>query len=181
MSTPAWSLRPATYDDGPLLANIAMTAAKDQGLWPAMTPAEETEWLEGFADWSRDSVDGPDRLEVIEVDGVSMGRLRTQRDHLTVGGMRVPRVGLSGIQLLPAYQRRGIGTAVIHLLQEEATGSGGVVELGVEQRNSGARRLYDRLGFVPIGQEGDEDIMRWTSARAAATTRASQSPLPHRH
>lgn len=180
MRTPAWSLRPATYDDGRLLGEIAMAAAKDQGLWPAITPAEEAEWLDGFAEWSRESVDGPDRLQLIEVDGVSMGRLRTERDRVTVNGHDVPRVQLCGIQLLPAYQRLGIGTAVIHLLQEEAASNDGVLELGVEQRNSGARRLYDRLGFVPIGQEGDEDIMRWTSARAAATTRASQSPQPHR-
>lgn len=139
-----------------------MEAAKDQGLWPVMTGAEETEWLTGFAEWSRESVDGPDRLEVIQIDRVPIGRLRTQRDTIAVDGHQVPRVSLCGLQLRPAYQRRGIGTAIIATLKTEVTEAGGVLDLGVEHTNSSARRLYDRLDFVPIGRDDDEVMMRWT-------------------
>lgn len=163
MVTPAWSLRPATYDDAPLLASIVLAATKDQGLWPAETSAaEEEEWLQGFTRWSRESVDEPGTLEVIEVDGVPIGRLRTERDAVTVGGRGTPRVALRGLQLLPAHQGQGIGTSIIRALQSEVSAAPGVLDLGVEHANSGARRLYDRLGFIPTGKSDKEVQLRWT-------------------
>jgi hypothetical protein len=44
------------------LAFDLVRGAKDQGLWPDMTDLEEAQWHEGFAEWSRESVDGPDSL-----------------------------------------------------------------------------------------------------------------------
>lgn len=61
-----WSLRLARHEDAWTLATISSEAAKDQGLWPEMTEIEEAEWHDGFVEWSRESVDGPDQLQVVE-------------------------------------------------------------------------------------------------------------------
>ena len=99
-----------------------------------MTDLEEAQWHEGFAEWSRESVDGPDSLYVIERHGEPIGRLRTERDDVVVDGRTIPRITLCGIQLRPPFQRRGIGSAIIRDLQSEAVASSGVVDLRVETR-----------------------------------------------
>ena len=161
MAAPQWSLRPAAYDDGRTLASIVADAARDQGTWPEMTPAEEAEWHDGFARWSRESVDGPDELHVVELEGDPVGRLRTERDRVVIDGRSRPRITVRGIQLRPAVQGRGIGTAIIRGLQAEAASSQGVVDLGVEHANTRARRLYERLGFVPFASDEQELHLRW--------------------
>ena len=179
MAATPWSLRPAAYDDGWTLAAIVAEAARDQGSWPDMTPAEETEWHEGFALWSRESVDGPGTLHVVELDGVPVGRLRTERDHVVIDGLGRRRITLCGIQLRPAVQGRGIGTAIIRDLQAEAATSQGVVDLGVEHANTDARRLYERLGFVPFASDEQELHLRWlsTSASQRAGSESGRNPL----
>ena len=166
MAAPPWSLRPAAYDDGEMLAAIVAEAARDQGSWPEMTQAEEAEWLDGFARWSRESVDGPDTLHVVELEGEPVGRLRTERDQVVIDGRSRPRITLCGIQLRPAVQGRGIGTAIIRALQAEGASSHGVVDLGVEHANTDARRLYERLGFVPFASDEQELHLRWCSSAA---------------
>jgi ribosomal protein S18 acetylase RimI-like enzyme len=168
IAAPPWSLRPAAYDDGGRLAAIVAEAARDQGSWPDMTPAEEAEWHEGFARWSRESVDGPDTLQIVELEGEPVGRLRTERDHVVIDGRRRRRITVCGIQLRPAVQGRGIGTAIIRDLQAEAASSQGVVDLGVEHANTHARRLYERLGFVPFARDEQELHLRWCSSAAQA-------------
>lgn len=157
-----WSLRLARHEDARTLATISSEAAKDQGLWPEMTEIEEAEWHEGFVEWSRESVDGPDQLQVVEADAEAIGRLRTERDEVIIGGHKVPRITLCGIQLRPPFQRRGIGSAIIRDLQAAAASSSAVLDLGVERANTNARRLYERLGFVQFGSDEQEDHMRWS-------------------
>lgn len=84
-----------------------------------------------------------------------------------VGRLRVIRsdgsIELAGIQLLPSYQSRGIGTAVIEGLKAEAADHGCMLELlGVEKDNPRARALYERLGFVISGETDSDFRMRWT-------------------
>jgi ribosomal protein S18 acetylase RimI-like enzyme len=42
-----------------------------------------------------------------------------------------------------------------------AASSHGVVDLGVEHANAHARRLYERLGFVPFASDEQELHLRW--------------------
>jgi len=68
---------------------------------------------------------------------------------------------LFALDVVPAHQRRGIGTALIQRVEEEATRRGKPgVWLDVEIVNEDARRLYERLGYMV---EGDVVVNRYTA------------------
>jgi len=60
---------------------------------------------------------------------------------------------LVDIALLPEYQNRHIGTTLIQSLLREAAGAQKNVELHV-LRGSAAVRLYERLGFTNVADDG---------------------------
>jgi ribosomal protein S18 acetylase RimI-like enzyme len=67
-------------------------------------------------------------------------------------------VFLSKIYILPQYQGRGIGTRLINGVLEEAHGRGLPVTLRVIRVNP-ARGLYERLGFVQVGETESHYLM----------------------
>ncbi len=84
-------------------------------------------------------------LDVVEVAGGRAGRLYVHRGPKDIRIMDVA--------LAPAYRGRGIGTALLRALIDEAERSGRRVSIHVEQNNP-ARTLYERLGFEPAGEHG---------------------------
>jgi len=85
-----------------------------------------------------------DSAELLLVDGGPVGLLKLLRDP---GCWR-----LQQIQLMPAFQGRGFGGALIAELLAEARAAGVDMELSVLTRNP-ARRLYERLGFAVVSQD----------------------------
>ncbi len=79
---------------------------------------------------------------------------------------RDDEIRIIDIALLPAYRNTGIGTTVLKELLAEATQVGKPVRLHVERYNP-ALRLYQRLGFVKIGETGVYDLMQWSPGGAA--------------
>ncbi len=81
----------------------------------------------------------PDENEVIVSDNEAIGvrSIIRRPDYLFV----------ANIQLLPEWQGRGIGRAILERLLEKEPR----VELEVQKVNP-ARRLYERLGFVIFGE-----------------------------
>ena len=72
---------------------------------------------------------------------------------------------------------RGIGTAVMHRLIDEAAQAGRAVRLEVVKTNP-ARRLYERLGFALTGEDERKFHMRCDGdARAPADARG-KTPTP---
>lgn len=92
-------------------------------------------------------------FDLILLDGEPIGRLYlTQWED----EMRV-----IDIAILPEYRNRGIGRAIYDDIMAEAKAAGKTVSIHVEQNNP-ARRLYDRLGFRPEGDEsGIYVLMVW--------------------
>jgi ribosomal protein S18 acetylase RimI-like enzyme len=84
-------------------------------------------------------------LDVIEVDGAPAGRLYVHRGPSDIRIM--------DIALAPQFRGRGIGTALLRGLMDEADASGCKLSIHVEMNNP-ARSLYDRLGFKPAGEHG---------------------------
>jgi ribosomal protein S18 acetylase RimI-like enzyme len=87
-----------------------------------------------------------DRVRVIVVDGVDVGRLDVEdRDE---------EAFLALIELAPDHQGRGIGSRLIRELLERAGAEGKGVTLSVLGVNDRAYRLYRRLGFTEVSRDG---------------------------
>lgn len=101
------------------------------------------------------------RYHVIERDGVRIGRLYV---HATDDELR-----LMDITLVPEARGQGLGTALVCELQDEARTRGVPLGLYVEASNP-AQRLYARLGFRYVADEGFYQLLRWepTAIREAA-------------
>ncbi|WP_244646037.1 GNAT family N-acetyltransferase [Bradyrhizobium campsiandrae] len=90
----------------------------------------------------------PDAASLIVVhDEIPVGRLivRASRDSWRV----------VDIALLPEAQGRGIGADLVEAMAGAAEQAGaGELNLSVRTANAAARRLYARLGFTEIGDDG---------------------------
>jgi ribosomal protein S18 acetylase RimI-like enzyme len=99
---------------------------------------------------------------VIEIDGVAAGRLYVDR---TASEIRIV-----DIALLPEFRGAGIGTTLLEAVLAEADAGGLPVTVHVEQTNR-ARRLYERLDFVRIGETGVYDLYERRPAGGATPRR----------
>ena len=72
------------------------------------------------------------------------------------------------ISLLPEHRNQGVGTAILSSLIQQADAAGIKVSIHVETFNR-ARRLYQRLGFCIVSQNGPYDLMERPHASAAPT------------
>ena len=131
-------MRRAAADDSSALFTLHRAAfgAYVEAIFGPWDPAVQTrlhrEWFD------------PDRLWVIESDRQLVGVVYYfYDDHLE----------LSRISIHPDHQNKGIGSAVLHELLEEADRRQLATSLEVFEINP-ARRLYARLGFVEVSQEG---------------------------
>lgn len=74
-------------------------------------------------------------------------------------------VFIVNLELMPAFQRRGLGTKILQHTMAEAAARKMPVVLHVLQVNP-ARRLYERLGFVEFERTATHHHMRWTPTGA---------------
>ena len=81
--------------------------------------------------------------QVLELNGQRVGLLKAVR--------RGNDWQLLQIQLVPVLQGMGVGATLIRELLAEARSLGATVQLSVLKANP-ARRLYERLGFVVVGE-----------------------------
>jgi ribosomal protein S18 acetylase RimI-like enzyme len=96
-------------------------------------------------------------VRIIRLDGADIGWLQsTVRD----GAMLLAQLFVAG-----SFQRRGIGTEVMHRLIAEANQAGQPMTLEVVKINP-AKRLYDRLGFRTTGEDDRKYRMRRELDRA---------------
>lgn len=93
------------------------------------------------------------QLRVIQRDGQDVGMLYVEE--------RTEEIFLVSLEVLPAFQRRGIGSAVIRELIEAAARLGKPVALQVLKNNILARNLYQRLGFGVTGDNDTHYIMAY--------------------
>ena len=84
-------------------------------------------------------------FQIILAADQPIGRLYVHR--------RPDEICLLDIALLPPYRNAGIGSTLVKELLAEAGRLGKRVRLHVERFNP-ALRLYERLGFTPIGDTG---------------------------
>ncbi len=87
----------------------------------------------------------PDPRQIIQVAGEDVG--------VVVVEERDGDLYLALIELLPAYQGRGIGTQIIKKLMAQAVEEQRPLSLHVLKTNTPALRLYQRLGFEIVADE----------------------------
>jgi ribosomal protein S18 acetylase RimI-like enzyme len=95
---------------------------------------------------------GKARFDLIELEGEPIGRLYVDR--------RKEEIRVIDIALLPEYRSRGLGSELMKNILNEALLKQLPVRIHVEQNNP-ARRLYDRLGFQQIEENGIYHLMEW--------------------
>ena len=99
---------------------------------------------------------------IVRVDGQDAGRMLVRRSG--------EALLLADLALLSEFRDAGIGTALVRQLQAEAAQAGVPVRLHV-LNDSPARRLYTRLGFAPVADDGMYLAMAWQSGAAGETQR----------
>jgi ribosomal protein S18 acetylase RimI-like enzyme len=149
------SFRPIRDDDRAFLLRLYASTREDE-LAIVDWSEEETERFLAFqfdAQHAYYQEQFPDaRFDLVLVDGEPAGRLYVDR--------RADEIRLIDIALLPEFRRRGIGGTLMRQVLDESRAAGLPVQIHVEQ-NSPAMRLYDRLGFRRVEDQGVYYLMRW--------------------
>lgn len=94
-----------------------------------------------------------DTVQLVLVEGRNAGLLHVERERSDLF--------LANIQIHPAFQNRGLGSAVIRTVLDSARSLQLPVRLQVLQVNRAAQQLYLRLGFTVATQTPTHVVMRW--------------------
>jgi len=156
------TLRPITDADMEFLHRLYGTTREDELAQVDWSPeqkaafvaqqfrAQHQFWQENYQDTSWDLI--------LDGGGRPVGRLYVAR--------WAEEIRIVDIALLPEHRGGGVGTMLIRRLFDEGDASGRKVSIHVEIFNP-ARRLYDRLGFVPAAERGVYLLMERAPAAAA--------------
>jgi ribosomal protein S18 acetylase RimI-like enzyme len=149
------ALRPITEDDQPFLLRVyASTRAEEMARVP-WGDEQKAEFLafQFHAQHTYYQQQFPAAaFDVLLQLGEPVGRLYVDR--------RAGEIRLIDIALLPEKRGTGLGGRLLRALLDEATAAGKPVSIHVEHNNP-AMRLYLRLGFEKIEEQGVYHLMEW--------------------
>ena len=162
MSEPCVTFRPITVEDEPFLrrvyastrleelAPLGWSADQQSGFLAQQFNAQHQYYQEHYADAD---------FQLILLGDQPIGRLYVARWP--------DEIRLMDIALLPEHRNAGYGTQIIRELLEEAARARKPLRIHVEKFNP-ALRLYQRLGFFPIEDQGIYYYMEWSPSSAPA-------------
>ena len=153
------TLRAVTADDDAFLLFVYARSRAEE--------LAQAEWQEGqreaFVKWQFDlqrheyGARFPDaEYDVILVDDQPAGRIWIGRD--------AEEIHLLDIVVLPEFQNRGVGGALLNRLIDETKQTGKALRHYVFVMNTDALRFYERLGFVVIAEVGAYKQMEWKAS-----------------
>jgi len=148
-------LRPETEADIPFLRRLYASTRSDELALTNWTDAQKLAFTDsqfGLQRYHYRTYYPTAEWGVLEGNGVPAGRLYLNRGSQTVEVM--------DIALLPQWRGRGVGTALLQAVCAMARDSGKAVIAYVEKFNP-AQRLYRRLGFREVSDEGAQWLMEW--------------------
>jgi len=149
------SFRPVCDADLPFLSTLYASTREDEMQMVDWPESQKTAFLDMQFDAQHryycEQFSAADFL-VVERDGAAIGRIYLDR--------RQAELRLIDIALLPEARNQGLGNALLADLLEEAESTSMPVRIHVEQFNP-AMRLYLRLGFEPIEDQGVYQLMEW--------------------
>lgn len=144
---PGYRLRPAQSGDRDFLWSLKRRTLRPyvEKTWGNWKETEQHGWfLRIFS---------PEAVQIVVVEDCDAGMLEV---------VRAPeKITLANIALMPEFQGRGFGTALVTGLQDEAKAAGVPLHLQVLKANLRAHRLYVRLGFLPAGETPTHRLMSW--------------------
>jgi ribosomal protein S18 acetylase RimI-like enzyme len=151
-------LRPVSDSDNDFLLSVYASTREDE--------LAQAEWAEGqkemFLRWQFDmqrreyEARFPDAdYRVIVLDQQPAGRIWIGADN--------EQIRLLDIALLPQFQNRGVGTALLERLKRQAGSDGKALRHMVFVLNNNAERFYERLGFRKIEDFGAYKHMEWSA------------------
>jgi ribosomal protein S18 acetylase RimI-like enzyme len=159
LASQGFVLRPEREADLPFLSRLYVsTRWEELAIVTQWSDAEKTAFLEsqfGFQRHHYLTYYAATDCAILEQDGVPAGRLYIDR--------QVKTLLVVDISLLPDWRRRGIGTALLQAVIAEARATGKSVTISVEKFNP-AQRLYRRLGFREVAEEGVHWVMECPAA-----------------
>ncbi len=147
-----YSLRPATTADHDFLCDLGRITMREyvEQTWGA--------WDEALYREQFDATFDPAAQQIIVVDGTAAG---------VVWVRHFPDYDyLNRIYILPEFQNRGIGTAVLKQLIESANANDRPLELRVLKSNPRAQQLYERLGFTVYVSIEHHHMLRCSPSQA---------------
>ena len=156
--------RPMTDADLPFVARLYASTRADEVAATGWPPAMQAAFLDQQhrAQHQHYRTAFPESAWlIVERDGAAVGRLYLGE---TDAGLL-----LLDISLLPEERGAGLGGAMIRDVIAYAGAAGRTLSLHVERHNP-ARRLYERLGFVPVGEDPVYLEMAWRPQGEAGTT-----------
>ncbi|MES3005640.1 MAG: GNAT family N-acetyltransferase [Patescibacteria group bacterium] len=144
-----YNLRTAKSEDAEFLFNVILEA---------MNPVSITLRTEAF-DYDKEFKEylkkfEPEKVSVIQYEGKDVGRLRIVRPKESIY--------IGGIQLLPDFQGKGIGKAIMSDLIEESDRMGTPITLEVHHVNEDVISFYQKLGFKGMNYLEKKLEMKYT-------------------
>jgi GNAT superfamily N-acetyltransferase len=148
-------LRAATTSDDDFLLNLFASTRTDELAALAWNPTQAEMFIKMQYRAQQQNYEGnypAAENQIITLKDQPIGRILVDRgdDQFT----------LVDIAILPEHRNSGIGGRLLNNLLQEATEASKPVGLYVVNYNP-ARRLYERLGFAPIADDGMYLEMKW--------------------
>ena len=145
--------RPATAADTAFARTVHHAAYRDVvirqfGPWDE---AVQDRFFEG--DWNGAQFD------IILVDGKPCGYTAVEE--------RPDDIHIRELVIHPDHQGKGVGSAFLHRIMQEAASRGVPIRLGTFLQNEGSIALYERLGFRRVGKTDIHTLMEWSDKRVA--------------
>jgi len=144
-----YSLRPATAEDARFLFDVKIEAMGQ--VHEALHPGEPIDKEQEFKKYMETFE--PGKVSVIEYKGKDVGRFRVVRSP--------EAIYVGGLQILPEFQQRGIGSAIFDDLMEESNRTHIPIITEIHHVNKINIAWKDKLGFKEVERNDKQVVMRY--------------------
>lgn len=148
----SYSLREASSSDVGFLFKVSTEAMRPVDI--ALNPDKVFDSEAEFETYQQKFI--PEEIQIISYLNEDVGRLRVVRS--------LDSIYIGGIQILPEFQGKGIGSALFRDLIIESNKTGLPITLEVHDVNQNALEFYISLGFESVGHEGNKTHMKYVPA-----------------
>lgn len=93
------------------------------------------------------------QFKVIEANGEFIGYVQYYLEH--------SHYHVVEMHLLPEYRGKGIASGILKAIQEICVAQGKKIQLGCFKENVRAKNLYQKLGFIEIGETDTHYILEY--------------------